>query len=171
MVEGDAVAEEFGEGGAGELLLFGREVERLGERDFAGELAGETFGIVAVRRENKDGAEAFAEGTGDAARPEALDRAREAGDEVVHLDFFERDRALVMGDDLDGAAEAAEPGGDIGGVGDGAGEEEQLQRRRGGEQRALVVVAAGGVGEPVILVDDEELKRGEIDGAHAGNVT
>jgi hypothetical protein len=62
-----ALAEEFGEGGAGELFLLGSQGERLGERNLAGELAGETFGVVAVRGKNQHRTEALAEGAGDPA--------------------------------------------------------------------------------------------------------
>ncbi len=76
-----------------------------------------------------------------------------------------------MGDDLDVTAEAAEPRGDIGGIGDGAGEQEELQIGRRGEQRAFVVVAARRVGEPVVFVHDEKLKGREIGGAGGDIVT
>jgi hypothetical protein len=158
MVVGDAVAEEFGKRGAGELLLLGGEGEGFGEGDLAGELAGEALRVVAVGGKDEDRAEALAEGAGDATGPEALDGARQAGDEIVDLDFFEGDGALGVDDDFDGAAEATEPGGDLEGIGDGAGEEEELEVGRGGEEGALVVVAAGGVGEPVVFVDNEEVK-------------
>jgi hypothetical protein len=62
-----ALAEEFSEGGSSELFLLGGKGKRLGERNLAGELAGETFGVVAVRGKDQHWAEAFAEGAGDPA--------------------------------------------------------------------------------------------------------
>ena len=57
------------------------------------------------------------------------------------------------------------PRGDVLGVGDGAGKEQELELGRRGEQSTLIVVAAGGIGEPVVFVDDEEVKGGEVVGA------
>ena len=78
--------------------------------------------------------------------------------QVVDFDFLEWDGPFEVLDDLDGAAEPAQPGGHIAGIGHGPRKEQELQGGRGREQHALVVVAAVGVGEPVIFVDDEQLE-------------
>ena len=54
---------------AAELFLFRRERERIGQRQFARKLAGESLGISAVRSEDEHRSVVFAQGSGDAARP------------------------------------------------------------------------------------------------------
>ena len=128
--------------------------------ELAGELAGEALGVAAVGGEDEDGAEAFAESAGEAFGPVALDAAGEAVDAVVDVDFFEGDGAVAGLHDGDVAAEAGEPRGDVGGVGDGAGEEEELHARVEVTEDAFVMVAAGGIGEPLVFVDGEEVAGG-----------
>jgi hypothetical protein len=104
VVVGDALAEEFSEGGSSELFLLGGKGKRLDERNLTGELTGEAFGVMAVRGKDQNRTEALAEGAGDAAGPKTLDCAREASNEIVDLHFFEWDGALAVADDFDLAA-------------------------------------------------------------------
>jgi hypothetical protein len=54
VVVGDSLTQEFGQGGSGELFLLGGKTKRFSKRYLAGELAGETFGIVAVRGKDQN---------------------------------------------------------------------------------------------------------------------
>lgn len=69
---------------------------------------------------------------------------------------LQRDRALLGGDDFGGAAEVAQPGGEVLGVGDRAAQQEQASAVWGECDGAFVMTATGGVGDHLIFVDDEQ---------------
>ena len=159
VVKSDAGAEKLGDEWTGELFLFGGQGKRIGERQLAGELAGQPLSVGAMRREDQNRAKILTQRTRDALRPETLDAAGEAAHKVVHFDFLEGDGTVAVLHDGDAAANSLEPSGDVRGIGDRARKEQQLQIGRGREKDALVVVAPMGIGEPVIFVDDEEAER------------
>ena len=111
-----------------------------------------------MRGKHEHRAKAVAQGTGDPARPETLDGAGQAGDQVVGLDLLQRHRADVGLDHIDLTYQPAEPGRDLLRISDRAGKQEQLHRRGEGEERSLVVIAAVRIREPVVLVDHQQLK-------------
>jgi hypothetical protein len=76
--------------------------------------------------------------------------------QVFDGEFIERNGALGHVDEFHTAAEAVQPGGDLGGVAHAAAEEEKLSGRRREGERHLIIEPAHGVGEHLVFVEDEE---------------
>ena len=162
---------------ADDLLLLGRELERIRVWQITRKLGGERFRGAALRGEDEDGSEILGEGLGHEARPVALDLG---GDEVVQavaVDLLQWHGPFPMSDEHGTPAEAREPFHDVFGVGHAAAEQEELRLRRRERDGQLVVQAAIGVPDHLILVDHEQrgavaadepvllrLQRGDDDG-------
>ena len=159
--------QQLREVGTAELFLLGGERERFGQRQLAGKLPREPFGIRPVRREDQHRPEILAQGSRDAPRPKTVNAARQAVNQLIDLHLLQFHRALAVLDDRRVAAEPLQPGRYVVGIGHGAGEQEQLHLARGKPQHALVVVAAVRIRDPMIFVDDEQFE-GRESGLRAG---
>ncbi len=156
VVVGDAVFEELGEFFAADGALFRGELEWVAGGEFGGEFAGDGFGFFAAGGEDEEGGEVGEEDGGGELGPVAFEVAGHALGEGNVGDVFEGNRAVFGDHDLGGAAEVAEPGGDVLGVGNGAAEQEESGVGWSEGDGAFVVAAARGVGDHLVFVDDQD---------------
>lgn len=121
---GDAGFEQAREVFADNLLLLNGKLKWIGRRQQAREFGGHGFGGLPARSENQNRAEIFSEGFGDEARPVTANFPGNVVIEIVRVDFFKRNRALIVTNQDGFASEAREPFHDVLRVGYAAAQEQ-----------------------------------------------
>ena len=159
VVVGHALPHELGQHRPEEILLLGRQHQGLGQRNFARELPGKPFGILPVGCKDQHRPQPLAQRPRHPPAPETLHRARQAVDEIVGINLLQWHRALAVLDELDRATEPLQPVHHFLGVGDAPAEKKKLHHRRQRQENPFVVVAAIGIGQPLVLVDHQQLER------------
>lgn len=124
VVVGDAVLQQLGEFFAAHSALLGRELKGISLRKFGSELAGDGFGFLSARSKDQQRSEVGEQDRGGEFWPIAVEMAGHALGQGDVRNVLQRDRALFGGDDFGRAAEVAQPGGEVLGVGDRAAQQE-----------------------------------------------
>jgi hypothetical protein len=152
----DSGFKQTGEVVAGEQLLFGAELKRIGCGQLAGQIGGHRLCGLASWSEYQDGAKIFGEGFGHEPGPITLDVSGHMVAEAIGVDFLQGDRALIVTDQDGLAAKSLKPFGDILRIGDAAAEKEQLRVRRGKGDGEFVIETAVAVADHLVFIHDEQ---------------
>ena len=156
VVIGDAALEHLGQVLAHQLLLRGRELERVGIGQLAHQFRRHLLGRLPARGEDEDRPQILGQRLGHRARPIAAHLGGQMIADLAGVDFVQRHGPLVMPDRHRIAAQAPEPFHHVLRIADAAAEQEQLgvgRRQRNGD---LVVQPALRVGDHLVFVDDQQ---------------
>jgi len=162
VVEGDAGLEQAGEVIAHDLALGDAQLQRIRARQVAGQVSGEGFRRLAARGEHQHGAQVVGERLRDRAWPVASNLGWQIIIEVLDMDFFKRNGAVLVADQVGVASQTPQPLDHVLRIADAAAQQQELCGGRGQGDGQLVVEPAVGVPDHLVFIDDEQAWAGAL---------